>query len=182
MGGGKVARPKKASGELGSIADCDAAMHQLLLRTLSREELIVARDRQVAAAQKIFESDIDSATAAIADLTAQLQQYYVTHIDECEKDGRKSVQLAYGVMGTRLSPPALKLLNKSWTWAAVLAKLREVMGDHFVRQRDPEVDKDAVKQEIAAEQLRDFGLKLTQDETFYAEPQRPANGVNGATP
>jgi phage host-nuclease inhibitor protein Gam len=173
-----MARPKKATNELGNLEDCNAAMYRLLLSTLNREKLVAARDLQVAAAQKLFEHDIDADTGNIADLTAQLQQYYVTHIDACEQDGRKSVQLTYGVMGTRLSPPALKLLNKSWTWAAVLAKLREVMGDRFLRQRDPEVDKDAVKQEIPEERLKDYGLKLAREETFYAEPQRPpAEGV-----
>ena len=50
--------------------------------------------------------------------------------------------------------------------------LREKFGDRFLRTRDPEVDKDLVKAELPAAELGVYGLKLDQDETFYAEPAR----------
>ena len=55
----------------------------------------------------------------------------------------------------------------------VLARaLRERFGDRFLRLADPEIDKDLVKSELTSEQLGDCGLRLDQDERFFAEPAR----------
>lgn len=171
-----VARPKKPSGELGSLAECNEALHELLLVTLQLEGLRADRDRKRAEADAAYEPAIDTATRRAADLEAQLQHYYVTHLPEVEKDGKRSVQLYWGVLGQRLGNPALKLLNKSWTWGAVLVKLRAKFGDRFIRTREPEIDKDLAKAELDAAALRDCGLKVDQDEKFYAEPDRGRSG------
>jgi phage host-nuclease inhibitor protein Gam len=167
-----VARPKKASAELASIDDCNEALHELLLITLKLEGLTADRDRERAAVDARFEGLIDTATARKKDLDMQLQQYYMAHLDQVEKDGKRSLGLYWGVIGRRMSPPALKLLNKSWTWRTVLIKLREKFGDRFIRTKDPEVDKDLVKAELDDARLRECGLKLDQDEAFFAEPDR----------
>jgi CHASE2 domain-containing sensor protein len=64
------------------------------------------------------------------------------------------------------------LKNRAWTWGTVLILLREKFGDRFLRAKAPEIDKDLVKAEIDEDDLGDFGLKLEQDETWYAEPAR----------
>src|SRR5581483_12979 len=89
-----------------------------------------------------------------------------------ERDGRRSLQLYWGVIGRRLSPPSLRLLNKSWTWSAVMARLRDRFGARYLRVKEPEVDKEAVKSEIAPERLKEFGLRLESEEQFFAEPNR----------
>ena len=167
-----MGRPKRASVELGTIADCQAAMGGLLAAVTDLETLTAERDMAVAAASKKFESPMDDAKMRRDDLSAALKTYYMAHVEELEKDGRRSVQLANGVMGRRMSPAKLMLVNRSWTWAAVLVRLREKFGSRFLRLRDPEIDKDLVKAELAIEELRALGLKLEQDETFYAEPAR----------
>ncbi|MDE2097830.1 MAG: host-nuclease inhibitor Gam family protein [Patescibacteria group bacterium] len=168
-----MGRPKKATKDLASVEQCEAAMYRLLLATLELEKLVADRDEHVARVQRSYESDINPLTDEVADLTAQLQQYYVLHLDKIEQAGKKSLQLQYGVMGRRLSPKKLQLLNKSWTWSAVLVKLREIFGDRFIRTFDPEVDKEKIKSEMEAEYFRQCGLKLHQDENFYVEVARP---------
>ena len=167
-----MARPKKASVVLGSIEECTRAMSGLLVAITDLETLTAERDLAVAAASQRFEAGMDDAKLRRDDLSAALRTYYMAHVDEIETDGRRSIQLANGVMGRRLSPPALKLANRSWTWAAVLIRLRAKFGARFLRTRDPEIDKDLVKAELAIEELRALGLKLEQDETWYAEPSR----------
>jgi hypothetical protein len=154
---------------LQSIEECDAAMYRLLIATLEREKLECARDAQVAAAQKIFALDIDKAVKAQAEEEARLQQFYLTHLEICEAGGRKSLRLNYGVMGRRASPEALRLANKSWTWAAVLTKLQSMFPGQFVRLAEPEIDKDKVKADFERGMLADFGMKIERGETFYAE-------------
>lgn len=169
-----MARPKKATRELISRDEAEAAMYRLLIATLEREKKEAARDMQVAAAQKMFEKCIDEHIREQADCEAQLQNYYLTHIAEIEVDGARSLKLGYGTIGRRTSPAALKLLNKSWNWAAVKVKLRALFGaTYFHVPAAPEIDKDRVKAELDEHRLRECGLQLHQDEKFYAEVQRP---------
>jgi phage host-nuclease inhibitor protein Gam len=169
-----MGRPKKATATLESLGECSRAMRQLLLATLDAEKKTADRDRAVAAILKDYEGSLTTLAAKRDDLELQLRNYYMAHLDEVEKDGRRSVQLTNGIMGRRTSPSALKLLNKSWTWAAVREAIRAKWGTAFLRFEDPEPDKDKIKAEILEEQLGECGLKLHQDENFYVELERPA--------
>jgi phage host-nuclease inhibitor protein Gam len=174
-----MARPKKPNLELRSLDECNEALRELLLATTNLESLQASRDTKVAEVTASYEGPINWAIGRRDDLTTALQHYYMTHLADIERDGRKSLQLANGVIGRRLSPPALKLRNKSWTWRVVLVKLQAKFGTKYLRKRDPEVDKDAVKAEMSAEDLESCGLKVEQDETFFAEPARPPAVVEG---
>ena len=167
-----MGRPKKASIELGSIDDCTRAMGELLVAVTDLEILTAESDLARAAASQKFESRMDDARARKADLEMALRNYYYAHLAEVEQGGVKHKVLANGVMGRRDNPPKLALKNRSWSWASVLIVLKEKFGDRFLRTRDPEVDKDLVKAELPAAELGAYGLKLDQDETFYAEPSR----------
>jgi len=51
-------------------------------------------------------------------------------------------------------------------------RLEDVFGNRFLRQADPEPDKEAIKAaDLAPEDLRLCGLKIEQDEVFFAEPK-----------
>lgn len=169
-----MARPNKATVTLASIDECQQAMRRLLLATLEVEQLAAARETAAAEAMRPYDKRLEMETERVKDLEAQLQQYYMTHLTELEKDGARSVKLLYGVMGRRLGNKALKLANKSWTWESVCEAVRNKWGAGFLRHFDPEVDKDKIKAEVPAEQLGECGLKLAQDEKFYAEPDRTA--------
>ncbi len=167
-----MGRPRKASVRLGSLSACDQAMRDLLAATLRREALEGQMEAEIAAAKWAHERGIAAAVEEAKDLECALQQYWLEHVEDLESNGRRSVEMYWGVMGRRASPPALKLLNKSWTWAAVMERLREKFGTKYLRLKEAEVDKDAVKAGIAEERLNQFGLKLAQDEVFFAEPDR----------
>jgi phage host-nuclease inhibitor protein Gam len=172
-----MARPKKAAIALTSISECTRAMGELLVALTDLEALTAERDMAVAAASQKFEGIMDDAKTRRDELQAALREYYMAHVDELEKEGRRSIQLVNGTMGRRMAPPKLALLNRSWTWAAVMVRLREKYGARFLRLRDPEIDKDLVKAELAIEELKALGVRIDQDETFYAEPARmPAEG------
>lgn len=167
-----MARPRKPKVVLASIDEANDAMRRLGLAVIRGELFQAALDREITAAKKRYAKLIATVAEEAKDLEAQLQHYYLGRVEEIERDGRRSLELLYGVMGRRTSPPALKLLNKSWTWAAVMVRLRDNFGDRFIRRKDPEIDKEAVKDGIGAEKLCAFGLKVEQDDVFYAEPDR----------
>jgi hypothetical protein len=166
-----MARPKKASVVLGSIDDCTRAMGELLVTITELEILTAESDRARAAASAQFEKRLDAAHAQKAGLEMALRDYYYTHLAEVEQGGVKHKQLANGVMGRRDNPAALKPLNRQWTWAAILQAVTTGLGIPYLRIREPELDKDKLKT-LGNEKLRNFGMKLEIDETFYAEPAR----------
>lgn len=169
-----MARPKRPAQELRNLDECSEAMRLLLQATTTREIAEAEQAEAAASATARFEGEINGARAAEAELRAQLQQYYMTHLVDIERDGRRSVQLANGVMGRRKSPPALKPRNRTFTWHAIKVLLRTHFGDkYFHKPKDPDVDKDLVKAELDEAALAKCGLKLDQDEEFYAEPFRP---------
>jgi phage host-nuclease inhibitor protein Gam len=160
--------------ELKTLAECEEAMSCLLRHSTRREELEAERDRLMGDTNRMYQPSIELITSHQQSLELQLRQYYLTHAAEIEKDGAKILKLASGVMGMRLTPPSLKLLNKKWTWQSVLAALHTVFGDKFERIPPPEPNKQLIKTDLPAEEMKVYGLKLEQEEIFYAEPLRAA--------
>lgn len=167
-----MARPKKASATLESIEDANRALHALLIAEVELEKQQGAMDLERAAATTKYEKKIDEQRAAIADLTQQLQTWYMAHHKDLETDGLKSVKLAYGVIGRRIGNPTLKPLNRSWTWGAIGVKLRSIYNARFFKAQEPEIDRGLVRAELTAEQLAAVGLKVEQEERFYVETDR----------
>lgn len=163
-----MARPRKTSAVLANLADCRDAMHRLLTATIKREELEGARDLAAASIVKGCEKAIAAEAATEKDLAEQLRQYLLVHPPE----GKKSIDLHYGVMGTRTSPAALKPLNKAWKWGTILVALREKFGVRFLHTPEATVDKETVKKEIPEGELRQYGLKLESEEEFYIDLNR----------
>jgi hypothetical protein len=152
-------------------------MHKLLLATLRQESLIALRDRDIADIHKRRTPSIDKASLEIVILQSQIQQYYLENQESLEKEsGKKSVQLANGLMGVYApSHPALVPLNNEWTWARVEKKIFEVWKKKFFHApKPPAIDKVKLKKELDAAQLKKLGLKLDDSETFYLELNRPA--------
>jgi phage host-nuclease inhibitor protein Gam len=167
-----MARPCKPACELGSLEECNRAMGLLLDATLEIERLVAKRDKEIAALQTKYEPALDKQRAQKAELLVSLEAYYRANIAELERGARKSYELGNGVMGRRLDPPKLALLNRAWTWVTVAAKVRAKYGLKYLRIREPELDKDLVKADLDAGELAACGLKVVQTEEFYAEPAR----------
>jgi phage host-nuclease inhibitor protein Gam len=169
-----LARPKKATKELRSIDECTAAMGELLQVTIALESAIAIRDRAIAELQAEYESQLDEYRRDIADIEASLEAYYYAHMQSLEDGGaRKHFKLPNGVIGRRFGAGKLVPLNRSWTWKTVEIKVRELWGMKYFRAAEPEIDKQALKEKLDAEQLASAGLKVQNDESFYAEPARP---------
>ena len=82
------------------------------------------------------------------------------------------VPLYWGLLGRKLPPPALKPLNRSWTWKAIGVKVRSVFGSKYFTATEPTLDKDSIKAELSEADLKKCGLKLEQEEEFYYELNR----------
>lgn len=169
-----MGRPKKATKELHSIDECTLAMGELLQVTTDLESAIALRDRAMAELQAEHESRLDEYRSEAADIKASLRAYYYAHLKEMEDDGkRKHCKLPNGTMERRFGAGKLVPLNRSWTWKTIAIKVRELWGMRYFRAAEPEIDKQALKEKLDAEQLASAGLKVKNEESFYAEPARP---------
>lgn len=172
-----MARPRKASGTIESIEDCREAVRKLLVQTIDLERLVGEKEKAVAAAELWNKGAIAAAVGREADLSLQIEQYYMTHVSELEVDGKKSYEFPSGVIGRENTPPALKLANRAWKWATATAAVAAKLGNKFLHYKDPELKKDEVKEalkkgEITTEQLKACGLKVEGDEQFFIRLKR----------
>ena len=168
-------RPKIPTSEILSEEQANAAMLEMLTAQVELEKLQGAMDLARAAATTKFEKDLDARKSRLADLTEQLQTWYLAYAEVPEN--RKSITLAHGVIGDRISPPALKPLNRKWSWKAIGAVLQSKYGAKFFHAAEtPKPDKDKIRAELDDEQLKVCGLKVEQDEEFYIELDRTTLG------
>jgi hypothetical protein len=157
---------------LVSIDDCTRTMAELLIAITEIEERTARRDRLLARVSARSESAIDAAKVRRIEAETALKNYYCAHLVEIEKDGAKHLQLANGVIGRRYDPPALKPLNRAWSMKAIKAAVRAKWGAlYFHLPAGPELKKGELKK-LAADDLKGVGLKVENEETFYAEPER----------
>lgn len=85
--------------------------------------------------------------------------------------GKKSIEMVQGIVGFRTGTPKLKTLA-GWTWDRVLEKLRTTCRE-FIRTKE-EVDKEAIigaRENLLDGDLRNMGVKIVQDESFFVEPK-----------
>lgn len=89
-----------------------------------------------------------------------------------EFENRKSLEFTHGTIGFRTGTPKLALLSRAWDWGKALAAVCHYL-PNFIRST-PEIDKEAIiaQRDDQAIQLAlpRCGLKVTQAESFYVEP------------
>ncbi len=161
---------------LTSRDDAEAAMNSLANICNNQRILQTRRDKDVVAINARYYPGLAQCAEQAKALTSQLEVWAATHPEQFPKD-RKSLQLTSGTLGFRPGTPKLALLNRRWHWAAVLASIRTIKA--WVREK-LEVDKecilsahanaDAETRRIFDQELASHGMKVTQDESFFADP------------
>jgi len=161
---------------ISSVGHCDLALGRLLGATLRLEGETAKRDAEILAIQKRYAPKLQTAGLVIGVLESQIQEFYSRHRAELEVDGKKSIQLKYGLLGMRApSHPALEPLNQKWTWKEIGAKVKELWkSKYFHKPKPPGLNKNKLKDELTADQLKECGMKLETTESFYIELNRLA--------
>lgn len=157
---------------LATRDEAEAMMTSLAASVNAQRQLTATRDAEILAVNKSFESAFSTLELAINLKTDALRVWADANPDQFPK-GRKSIEFVSGLLGFRTGTPKLALLNRSWSWDKVLATVRAAVR-HFIRTKE-EVDKDAILSEYAQHmvsdaQLATYGVKVTQEESFYIEP------------
>jgi len=123
---------------------------------------------------RVRESYTENLAKLEAGIKSSLQLLEAAAIANPEKFAeKKSFEFLTGVIGFRTGMPCLKLLAK-WTWDKVVKHLVAVKKDAFFQEGQPRVNKEAIltaRDALGEKGLAALGVKVHQDETFYAEPK-----------
>jgi len=108
------------------------------------------------------------------DAMEHLQHFAVSNRDDLFSK-KKSMELSHGILGFRTGTPKLKTL-KGFTWGAVLNVCKSLLPEYIRTTEELAKDKllaDRDNEEIAPK-LKDIGVYVDQDETFFVEPKKEA--------
>ena len=103
----------------------------------------------------------------------ELMQVFATENREELFSKRKSMETTHGTLGFRTGQPKLKT-KKGFTWAAVLELLKKLGQDYIRTVEEPAKDKLLANREDedCQQVMKDCGILVAQDETFYVEPKK----------
>lgn len=140
--------------------------------SIKRNALTADMDAAVTAARARYETTLANTEARIDSLTEQVRDWALANPEEFGK--KKSLEMTHGVIGFRTGMPKLKTLS-GFTFARVLHQLRSVKwGAAFIRVKE-EADKESLisaftSKNISASELREIGVRVDQEESFFVEP------------
>lgn len=148
----------------------DEACDRIARLEVDRRKLEAARDQQIQQIQDEHNPAIVHCKQEIDALATKADAYATEHRDELLVAGRQSGETKLSFFGFRWGNKALALLSNRWSWDGVIASLRKAGLDGFIRVKT-EVDKDAVKDQLAEGVMAQHGLRIKQSESFWVEPK-----------
>lgn len=152
---------EEADGALRALGQAQRELVELELSALAKIDTAKAR----LAEQRI------GADAVVKSTVKLLTKFISVHQREIEERGGKTVRLAFGRIGTRTAPAALKL-EKGFSESDVIAWLRNKfpkIADAYIRVGAERLDRDELKLWDEAE-LAEIGLRVEQEEIIVIEP------------
>lgn len=166
----------KSKTEPVSRADAERIVRDIAVLTLEQRDRKNDIDAAILAAKERHSARLAEIAAEVKDKAALVQTYAEANPEDFGK--LKSLRFEVGTIGFRTGTPKLKTLS-GWTFDRVLAKLKEVLwGAAFIRIHE-EVDKEELisgfgQGMLTADELREIGTRVVQDETFFVEPDLAA--------
>jgi phage host-nuclease inhibitor protein Gam len=157
--------------------EAEALMNELAQTVNNQRKMLADRDAEILAVNQDYEASLTECEAAITTKTETLRAWAEANPDSFPK-GVKSIKMVSGVCGFRTGTPKLALLGRAFNWDKVLGLLKAASAwCNYVRKKE-EVDKDAIlgahsnakdKQQFDLD-LKRFGIKVVQEESFFVEP------------
>ncbi len=139
-------------------------------------ELTVASERALAAQLRPLQLQAETIARRVKTRLAKVEVFVTTHRDDLLPDRRKSFELPTAIVGFTLSTKAkVVLANDGDDWTSAAHRLEALAwGEPYVRNPEPEVDKEALiasRASLTPVQLAAAGLRIEQGEKFYVQPK-----------
>lgn len=156
-------------------AEAERAVEYLATLTCEKNSRIAARDLEI-----LNVTEKHNPTLTFLEEDAQrhadaLKAWAEANPSSFPKD-KKSIDFAFGTIGFRMGNFKLALLSRAWNWDKCLQAVRSVL-PNFIRNK-PEIDKEALiaqrDEPVIEFALKQCGMKVAQDESFFVEPNLTA--------
>jgi phage host-nuclease inhibitor protein Gam len=132
--------------------------------------LTAAMDGQIQEIRGQYEAQLTVQNEALDEKVERARAW--SEANPREFGAARSIETMHGVLGWRTGQPALKTLP-GWTFDRVLQTLKSLGAPGYIRVKE-EVHKQNLlsdREAIGAEKLREIGLRVVQEETFFVEPK-----------
>jgi len=132
--------------------------------------LTAAMDGQIQSIRQEYEAQLAAQNEALDQKTEHARLW--SEANPQEFGAARSIETVHGSVGWRTGQPALKTVP-GWTFDRVLQTLKSAGASGYIRVKE-EVHKQNLlsdREALGAEKLRELGLRVVQEETFYVEPK-----------
>ena len=132
--------------------------------------LTAAMDEQIQSIREQYEPQLAAQSEALDQKMEHARAW--SEANPQEFGAARSIETVHGTVGWRTGQPALKTLS-GWTFDRVLQTLKTRGALGYIRVKE-EVHKQNLlsdRDSIGPENLRELGLRVVQEETFFVEPR-----------
>ncbi|MGA2540574.1 MAG: host-nuclease inhibitor Gam family protein [Verrucomicrobiota bacterium] len=132
--------------------------------------LTAAMDGQIQSIREQYEAQLAAQNEALGQKMEHARVW--SEANPHEFGAARSIETVHGTVGWRTGQPALKTLP-GWTFDRVLQTLKTAGALDYIRVKE-EVHKQNLlsdRESIGPERLREIGLRVVQEETFFVEPK-----------
>jgi phage host-nuclease inhibitor protein Gam len=168
----KTKRLKLTGPNIRTKTDAEQAMAELRELHLQLAQTNLDRENEIKALDERFQNTAVMLQAKMDSLVQSMEQWASDNREEFGK--AKSLALTHGKIGWHINPPAVKQLS-GWKVEDTIRTMQEsdLLSKKYIRQT-PSLNKEAIindRETILPETLRACGIRIAQDEPFYAEPK-----------
>ena len=166
-------RIKISGTPLRTREEMDRLVGEIRALTIRRDELTLLHDGEIAAVDQRYEEPMALLKEQL-DAKMLLAEDWAEH-NPSEFGVRKSIEFVNGVIGFRTGQPKLVKLA-GWTWDRILEAVQRLLPDYVRVKHEVDRERLIADRETIAPLLREIGVKVEQDESFFVEPTRAEIG------
>ena len=168
----KSSRLKLNGPNIRAKSDAEFAMSSLRDMQLELTQINLDRENAIKAIDEQYQNKANMLQAQMDGIVRSLGQWAEDNRPEFGK--AKSMELTHGTIGWHINPPSVKQLS-GWKVDDTIAAMQEsaILSAKYLRMT-PELNKSAIlndRETILPETLRACGLRIVQEEPFYAQPK-----------
>ena len=167
-------KPKIIPCIITSRESLEATVADVVKLKLQAAELTAAMEQEIAAVQERHKRGILATSHQIDAKEAGIYVYCQANRATLFSQ-KKSIDLLLATVGFETNPPSVEKLAKKDTWTSIAARLANLdWGQAYIVEPDPEISKTkliADRAKLTAEQLKQVGIAITQEEQFFIRPK-----------
>ncbi len=163
-------RVKNTQPIIGTREDMESLVAEITVLKNEQRLLAAQMDGQLQNIRERYEPQLAARTQALNEKVELARAWGEANPEQF--GAARSIEMTHGIVGWRRGQPALKTLA-GWTWDRVKDALNTIGAAAYILTKE-DVNKQnllADRDTIGADKLRQIGLRVVQEESFFVEPK-----------